>query len=85
MLYNGCECVVCVCFQEHPPLTEDHVWEQQAVMARLGTSEEATRLRAKMQSSSLMSDMQAFKVCMFTTKTFSTTLCKMMSFVNRHT
>ena len=31
-------------------------------MAKLGTTEEAARLRAKMQSSSLMSDMQAFKV-----------------------
>ena len=39
------------------------MWEQQAVMARLGTSEEAARLRARMQSSSLLSDMQAFKVC----------------------
>ena len=48
--------------QDHAPLTEDHVWEHQAVMAKLGTSEEAARLRAKMQSSSLMSDMQAFKV-----------------------
>ena len=55
-------CVLVLVLQEHPPLTEVHVWEQQAVMAKLGTSEEATRLRAKMQSSSLMSDMQAFKV-----------------------
>ena len=31
-------------------------------MAKLGTTEEAAKLRAKMQSSSLMSDMQAFKV-----------------------
>ena len=38
------------------------MWEQQAVMAKLGTTEEAAKLRAKMQSSSLMSDMQAFKV-----------------------
>ena len=38
------------------------MWEQQTVLAKLGTSEEAARVRAKMQSSSLLSDMQAFKV-----------------------
>ena len=36
--------------------------EQETVLARLGTSEEAGRIRAKMQSGSLLSDMQAFKV-----------------------
>ena len=39
------------------------MWEQQNVLAKLGTSEEAAKVRAKMQSSSLLSDMQAFKVC----------------------
>ena len=43
-------------------MTEDMLWEQATVLARLGTSEEAARVRAKMQSSSLLSDMQAFKV-----------------------
>ena len=38
------------------------VLEQQQVLAKLGTSEEAGKLRAKMQSGSLLSDMQAFKV-----------------------
>lgn len=38
------------------------MWEQQSVLARLGTSEEAAKVRAKMQSTSLLSDMQAFKV-----------------------
>lgn len=36
--------------------------EHQSVLARLGTSEEAAKVRAKMQSTSLLSDMQAFKV-----------------------
>lgn len=43
-------------------MTEDMMWEQQGVLAKLGTSEEAARVRAKMQSLSLVSDMQAFKV-----------------------
>jgi Rab3 GTPase-activating protein catalytic subunit len=47
--------------QEHTPMTEDMLWEQATVLAKLGTSEEAARVRAKMQSSSLLSDMQAFK------------------------
>ena len=36
--------------------------EQQSILSKLGTSEEAGRVRAKMQSGSLLSDMQAFKV-----------------------
>ena len=39
--------------------------EQEMVLAKLGTTEEAGRIRAKLQSASLLSDMQAFKV--FTT------------------
>ena len=42
-------------------MTEDMLLEQATVLAKLGTSEEAARVRAKMQSSSLLSDMQAFK------------------------
>ncbi|XP_065886522.1 rab3 GTPase-activating protein catalytic subunit-like isoform X3 [Dysidea avara] len=47
--------------QDIAPFTEDMVLEQQQVLAKLGTSEEAGKLRAKMQSASLLSDMQAFK------------------------
>ena len=36
--------------------------EQTAVLTNLGSSEEATLLRAKMQSRSLLSDMESFKV-----------------------
>ena len=43
-------------------MTEDMLAEQENVLATLGTSEEAGRVRAKMQSGSLLSDMQAFKV-----------------------
>ena len=45
-------------------MTEDMIREQERVLSRLGTSEGAAILRAKMQSSSLVSDMQAFKVTM---------------------
>ena len=38
------------------------LWEQQHVLSKLGTTEEATQVRAKMQSLSLISDMQSFKV-----------------------
>lgn len=48
--------------QESTPLTEDMLWEQQDVLSRLGTTQEAAHVRAKMQSMSLISDMEAFKV-----------------------
>ena len=48
------------------------MWEQQGVLARLGTSEEAAKVRAKMQSLSLVSDMQAFKVGHMTVTRFAT-------------
>ena len=38
------------------------LWEQQHVLSRLGTTQEAAHVRAKMQSMSLISDMEAFKV-----------------------
>ncbi len=46
-------------------MTEDMFTEQANVLSRLGTSEEAAKVRAKMQSSSLLSDMQAFKVSLY--------------------
>ena len=36
--------------------------EQQQILTQLGTSEEAAQVRARMQSASLLSDMEAFKV-----------------------
>lgn len=43
-------------------MTEDMVVELSERLSNLGTSEEAARLRARMQSAQLLSDMQAFKV-----------------------
>jgi hypothetical protein len=43
-------------------VTEDMLDEQTTVLTNLGSSEEATLLRAKMQSRSLLSDMESFKV-----------------------
>ena len=47
--------------QDHGVMTEDMISEQQEIYAQLGTSEEAQKIRAKMQASTLLSDMQAFK------------------------
>ncbi|XP_057303709.1 rab3 GTPase-activating protein catalytic subunit-like isoform X2 [Hydractinia symbiolongicarpus] len=47
--------------QEAPPLTEDMLLEQEDILTQLGTSEEAAKVRAKMQSASLVSDMASFK------------------------
>eukprot|EP01135_Chromosphaera_perkinsii_P008489 Nk52_evm57s1360 gene=Nk52_evmTU57s1360 len=47
--------------QDETPMTIDMVMEQEDVFANLGTSAEAASIRAKMQSASLLSDMQAFK------------------------
>lgn len=57
-------------------MTEDMLWEQERVLARLGTSEEAARVRAKMQSSSLISDMQAFKACVLPSPSLQFLLCQ---------
>lgn len=43
-------------------MTEDTLEEQSEVLAKLGTSAEGSQLRARMQSASLLSDMESFKV-----------------------
>lgn len=43
------------------PLTEDVVRQQQELLSRLGATEESALLRQKIQSTALVSDMQAFK------------------------
>ena len=43
-------------------MTEDLLQEHADILTQLGTSEEGARIRAQMQSASLMSDMEAFKV-----------------------
>jgi Rab3 GTPase-activating protein catalytic subunit len=47
--------------QDPSPLTEDMLAEQAEVMLQLGMDAEGARLRAKMQSASLLSDMESFK------------------------
>jgi len=47
--------------QEPAPMTEDMLEEQAEILTQLGTSEEGARVRAQMQSASLLSDMEAFK------------------------
>lgn len=42
-------------------MTEDMISQQQEVFANLGTSKEASQIRARMQSATLLSDMQSFK------------------------
>jgi Rab3 GTPase-activating protein catalytic subunit len=43
-------------------MTEDMVNELSEKLSQLGTSEKAAKMRARMQSAQLISDMQAFKV-----------------------
>ncbi|XP_064646210.1 rab3 GTPase-activating protein catalytic subunit-like [Lineus longissimus] len=47
--------------QDPSPLTEDMLEEQADILAKLGTTKEGAHLRARMQSASLLSDMEAFK------------------------
>ena len=75
LLASCCVLIFSTGVQEHTPMTEDMLWEQATVLAKLGTSEEAARVRAKMQSSSLLSDMQAFKASTYNMHKLSTFLC----------
>ena len=47
--------------QDPTPMTEDMLAEQAEVMLQLGMDTKGTELRAKMQSTSLLSDMESFK------------------------
>lgn len=47
--------------QDHGWMTEDMIREQEDILASLGSSAEAQQIRARMQSATLLSDMQAFK------------------------
>ena len=42
-------------------MTEDQLAEQAEVMMQLGADSEGSEIRAKMQSASLLSDMESFK------------------------
>lgn len=43
-------------------MTEDMLQEHADILTQLGTTEEGSRIRAEMQSGTLLSDMEAFKV-----------------------
>nr|XP_002123946.1 rab3 GTPase-activating protein catalytic subunit-like [Ciona intestinalis] len=47
--------------QDHAPLTEDQLEEQANLFSKLGDTKEGSKVRARMQSASLLSDMQSFK------------------------
>lgn len=47
--------------QEPSPVTEDMLEEHAEVLAKLGTTAEGSKLRARMQSACLLSDMESFK------------------------
>ena len=47
--------------QEHQVMTEDMVLDQENVLRSLGTTAISAKIRARMQSSAVISDMQAFK------------------------
>eukprot|EP00117_Sycon_ciliatum_P030993 scpid22138/ scgid24323/ Rab3 GTPase-activating protein catalytic subunit; RAB3 GTPase-activating protein 130 kDa subunit; Rab3-GAP p130 len=47
--------------QDVTPMTEDMLAEQQAMLAGFGTSDVARQLRARIQSTQLLADMEAFK------------------------
>lgn len=47
--------------QEAPLMTSDMLFEQQHIFEKLGTSAEGQKIRSKMQSAQLQSDIQAFK------------------------
>lgn len=47
--------------QEPSPMTEDMLEEHAEVLAKLGTTAEGSKLRARMQSACLLSDMESFK------------------------
>lgn len=48
--------------QDPLPMTEDMLEEQTEMMEQLGSDAEASELRARILSASLLSDMEAFKV-----------------------
>lgn len=47
--------------QKHPPVTSDTLEQHQQLFESLGTSREASRLRAQLQGHTVLSDMQCFK------------------------
>ncbi|XP_048577238.1 rab3 GTPase-activating protein catalytic subunit isoform X2 [Nematostella vectensis] len=61
LLAKPCEPLYVPVTQEPAPMTEDMLQQHAEVLTQLGTTEEGARVRAQMQSASLLSDMEAFK------------------------
>lgn len=61
LLRTGDPLYVPVCARA-PPKTEDSLMEEQVMLARLGGTAQASRVRQKLQTLQLKSDMSAFKV-----------------------
>ncbi|XP_067939936.1 rab3 GTPase-activating protein catalytic subunit-like isoform X2 [Watersipora subatra] len=60
-LLNGKDDLYIPITQDPAPMTEDALAEHAEILTRMGTSEDGANLRAKMQSASLVSDMESFK------------------------
>jgi Rab3 GTPase-activating protein catalytic subunit len=61
LLNNPKEFIYVPITQESTPMTEDMIEQHASVLVNLGSSDDAALLRAKIQSASLLSDMQSFK------------------------
>ena len=61
LLQNESEFIYIPITQDPSPMTEDLLAEQAELMLTLGFDEEGSALRARMQSASLLSDMESFK------------------------
>eukprot|EP01080_Neovahlkampfia_damariscottae_P005072 gene5072-8672_t len=59
-LHNGLPLYIPIT-QTFPPHTEDMISQQQNIFENLGSGEDAAKIRAQMQSESLLSDMESFK------------------------
>lgn len=62
LLNNPKEAIYVPVCQDSTPMTQDMLEQHASVLVNLGTSDDAALLRAKIQSASLVSDMQSFKV-----------------------
>lgn len=51
--------------QDPVPKTEDQLEEDAEVMMQLGTDKNASEMRARLMSASLLSDMESFKVIIY--------------------
>lgn len=62
LLNSPAEWIYAPMTQDPLPMTEDMLEEQTEMMEQLGSDAEASELRARILSASLLSDMEAFKV-----------------------